>query len=122
VGTIISVRMHRQGLRSPGGALRVVNFRRCSSGISRQRDEEIRHVLLGAYQDLHAGDEVERTAASWTWQWVMNYWGVSSIRSAGRFDGKGPVASNSGCPSNVRLRPSWIARRSRSRSDGPDGH
>ena len=74
-------------------------------------EDEIGVILLGEYQNLHAGDEVERTGR------VMDV-AVGDgllgrvIDALGKpLDGKGPVAAEaSGCRSSVQRRPSWTVR------------
>jgi F-type H+-transporting ATPase subunit alpha len=101
VGTIISVATGIAKVSGlPGvGFEELVKFPGDVLGIAFNVDEdEIGVVLLGAYQDLHAGDEVERTGR------VMDV-AVGDellgrvIDPLGRaLDGKGPVASNQRLP------------------------
>ena len=101
VGTIISVATGIAKVSGlPGvGFEELVKFPGDVLGIAFNVDEdEIGVVLLGAYQDLHAGDEVERTGC------VMDV-AVGDellgrvIDPLGRaLDGKGPVTSNQRLP------------------------
>jgi F-type H+-transporting ATPase subunit alpha len=101
VGTVISVATGIAKVSGlPGvGFEELVKFPNDVFGIAFNVDEdEIGVVLLGAYQDLHAGDEVERTGR------VMDV-AVGDellgrvIDPLGRaLDGKGPVASNQRLP------------------------
>jgi F-type H+-transporting ATPase subunit alpha len=101
VGTVISVATGIAKVSGlPGvGFEEVVKFPGDVFGIAFNLDEdEIGVVLLGAYQDLHAGDEVERTGR------VMDV-AVGDellgrvIDPLGRpLDGKGPVASGQRLP------------------------
>jgi F-type H+-transporting ATPase subunit alpha len=101
VGTVISVATGIAKVSGlPGvGFEELVKFPGDVLGIAFNVDEdEIGVVLLGAYQDLHAGDEVERTGR------VMDV-AVGDellgrvIDPLGRpLDGKGPVASNQRLP------------------------
>ena len=101
VGTVISVATGIAKVSGlPGvGFEELVTFPGGVLGIAFNVDEdEIGVVLLGAYQDLHAGDEVERTGR------VMDV-AVGDellgrvIDPLGRpLDGKGPVASNQRLP------------------------
>src|ERR1035438_1746667 len=101
VGTVISVATGIAKVSGlPGvGFEELVKFPGDVLGIAFNVDEdEIGVVLLGAYQDLHAGDEVERTGR------VMDV-AVGDellgrvIDPLGRpLDGKGPVASSQGLP------------------------
>src|ERR1022692_1334694 len=101
VGTITSVATGIAKVSGlPGvGYEELVRFRGDLLGIAFNVDEdEIGVVLLGAYQDLHAGDEVERTGR------VMDV-AVGDellgrvIDPLGRpLDGKGPVASSQRLP------------------------
>jgi F0F1-type ATP synthase alpha subunit len=85
-------------------------------------EDEIGVVLLGEYQDLHAGDEVERTGR------VMDV-AVGDellgrvIDPLGRpLDGKGPV--NQPAPAHRTSRCGHHGSRAghRAAADGPDGH
>ena len=101
VGTVVSVATGIAKVSGlPGvGFEELVTFPGGVLGIAFNVDEdEIGVVLLGAYQDLHAGDEVERTGR------VMDV-AVGEellgrvIDPLGRpLDGKGPVASNQRMP------------------------
>jgi F-type H+-transporting ATPase subunit alpha len=101
VGTVVSVATGIAKVSGlPGvGFEELVTFPGGVLGIAFNVDEdEIGVVLLGAYQDLHAGDEVERTGR------VMDV-AVGDellgrvIDPLGRaLDGKGPVASNQRLP------------------------
>jgi len=101
VGTVISVATGIAKVSGlPGvGFEELVTFPGGGLGIAFNVDEdEIGVVLLGAYQDLHAGDEVERTGR------VMDV-AVGDellgrvIDPLGRpLDGQGPVASNQRLP------------------------
>ena len=101
VGTVISVATGIAKVSGlPGvGFEELVTFPGGVLGIAFNVDEdEIGVVLLGAYQDLHAGDEVERTGR------VMDVTVGDEllgrvIDSLGRpLDGKGPVASKQRLP------------------------
>jgi F-type H+-transporting ATPase subunit alpha len=125
VGTVISVATGIAKVAGlPGvGFEELVKFPGDVFGIAFNVDEdEIGVVLLGAYQDLHAGDEVERTGRVMDVAVGDELLGVSLTRSAGPSMAKGRWLPTSACPSNVRLRPSWTARRSQSRSRPAHGH
>ena len=93
----------------------LVRFPGGTQGIAFNIDEdEIGVILLGPFQDLHAGDEVERTGR------VMDV-AVGDgllgrvIDPMGRpLDGKGAVASDQRLPIERPARRSWIARPSTS--------
>ena len=112
VGTITSVSVGIAKVSGlPGvGFDELVKFPGDLYGIAFNVDsDEIGVVLLGECEQLHAGDEVERTGRVMDVPVGDGLIGASSTRWARHSTAKGRLPLASVCPSNGRPRPSWTA-------------